>query len=364
MKVLHITSWYPNTRNSKEAIFIYRQVEALSTVSGVKNKVIHLSIDEGSWQFLNEYSYGADHTIIKLPINRWFLIEFVAGFCLLLVLFRARVNQYDLINFHIAYPNLTYWHWIKKWVRPKVVITEHWSAYHFNFNLAFPPKRIKRIFQQDIPVITVSKALLEDIQKFSDSQFKSAIVPNIVETDLFKPDPNIKRIKNRFFMVAQWKLPKDPFCVLEAFNSFRKAHHDARLIIGGYGPQLVKMKQKVEDLALTDRVDFLGKMKSADIAIEMQKARAYIHSSTYETFSVVCAEAMSCGCPVIASNVGGIPEFINDSNGVLVSHQTSESFLNAMKVIVKRNYKDLTGNDFTARSVGKRYKTLLDEIRG
>lgn len=363
MRVLHITSWYPNSRNSKEAIFIYRQIEALTLHSAAESDVFHLSVDQGPWSYLSESSFGAKHTIVKVPFRRWFLVELLATFLLYLNLIKFKVNQYEVVNFHVAYPNLTYWHWFKRWIKPKVLISEHWSAYHFNFNLHSPPFRVQRIFDIDIPLMTVSKALREDIEKFCDKKLNGQVVPNVVDTDIFKRDDNVQRINKQFFMVAQWKLPKDPFCVLEAFNSFRVIHSDAKLIIGGYGPQLNEMKQKVSGLNIADFVEFRGKMDPEEIAKEMQRAQAYIHSSDYETFSVVCAEAISCGCPVVASRVGGIPEFINESNGVLVDYQTSYSFLEGMKMIINKKNLSITGEDFSIKTVGVRYKRLLDEIR-
>jgi glycosyltransferase involved in cell wall biosynthesis len=75
----------------------------------------------------------------------------------------------------------------------------------------------------------------------------------------------------------------------------------------------------------------VGKLSFAEAACEMQNASYFLHASNYETFSLVCAEALSCGTPVVASAVGGVPEYLNDKNGILVSDNTVESWTNCLK---------------------------------
>ena len=83
------------------------------------------------------------------------------------------------------------------------------------------------------------------------------------------------------------------------------------------------MEAFVQDNDLGHNIILLGILNKLSIALEMQQANAFVHASNYETFSVVCAEALCCGTPVIASNVGGIPEFVNESNGILVENNVA-----------------------------------------
>ncbi|WP_421763188.1 glycosyltransferase [Ekhidna sp.] len=362
MKILHITSWFPHKENPKEALFIERHIAALGSIKSIDQTVLHLSMNPGAFRFRKEKSFLARHIQINIPVKKWIVIELLSFVTLCWSLLRVKANTFDIINFHVAYPNLTFWHWVKRWVKPKTVITEHWSAYHFNFGLSKPPPRIKRIFRQNIPVISVSKALMHDIETFSEAKFPQYLVPNIVDTSVFKPNKKVNRKPNRLFMVAQWKKPKNPFLILQAFHSFSQNHHKAELIIGGYGPLLDEMKRLVSELKLTGAVNFLGKMNSEEIAFEMQQAAGFIHSSEYETFSIVCAEALSCGCPVIASKVGGIPEFVNETNGVLVEDQSEHAFSEAMRKLVSSNWSVETNDAFSPKKVAKTYYDVLNAI--
>ncbi|SHK88723.1 Glycosyltransferase involved in cell wall bisynthesis [Reichenbachiella agariperforans] len=368
MNILHITTWYPTHKNPKSALWVQRHIEALAQ-SRCKNTTYHLEVNKGDFQLSlgkREILGNKSYRLISsfLP---WFLMEVISIILLSWILWKERNGNYNLINFHIAYPNLTYWHWIKRWVKTPVVITEHWSAYHENFGLADANKlpRIQHIFHQQIPVIAVSHALIQDIKSFSNADFPSYVVPNIVDTTLFFHNPNIKPTPHRFFMISQWKTPKDPFAVIESFAQYVSQFPEARLRIGGYGPQLQEMQNLVKNLSLPPHVDWLGTLDSKDIANEMNAAAAFIHLSNYETFSVVCAEAVCCGCPVIASNIGGIPEFIDNSNGVLIDHKNKllDSLLTLSNKDWNRKTSATTANKrFSIIPIGIRYLASLSSI--
>ncbi|MCV9388807.1 glycosyltransferase [Reichenbachiella ulvae] len=363
MKILHITSWYPTRKNPKSALWVERHIEALAS-AGDENKVYHLELNKGRFELSlgkTELRGNKKYCLIS-SFAPWFAMELVAILFLSWILWKERKQQYDIINFHIAYPNLTYWHWIKRWIKTPVVITEHWSAYHDNFGLASADQlpRIQRIFRQKIPVIAVSQALLNDIKTFSYSNFPSFVVPNVVDTQVFHYQNEVQPQAHRFFMVSQWKYPKDPFSVIRNFAAYSQVHPEAELRIGGYGPQIEKMKKLIISLSLQEHTQLLGSLNSDEIALEMNQASALVHLSNYETFSVVCAEAICCGCPVIASDIGGIPEFINESNGYLIKDK--DQLLNSMKLINHTYFnRELISNtlQLDKSSIGERYSKIL-----
>jgi glycosyltransferase involved in cell wall biosynthesis len=253
-----------------------------------------------------------------------------------------------------------------------MVITEHWSGYHYNFNISNVKKRkkIQKIFQLQLPVITVSDALLKDIINFSKADFPGYVIPNVIDTTIFKYVPYNRFSNNmNFLMVSQWKWPKDPFTVLKAWRKVLNIFPRAKLKIGGYGPQLHEMERLVEELHLQNRVSLIGRLTSEQIAYEMSKAEAFIHCSEYETFSVVCAEALCCGIPVIASNVGGISEYIHSYNGILVPENTPEVFsqsiinyVNNREKFEFKKIRDEAADKFSVEKAGKKYYSVLSEI--
>lgn len=372
MKVLHIANWYPSPEKPFDALWIARHVRALE--EHTESYVFHIKVSPSDrWSWCDRQTIPGQHQLLmEVPTSRWRIIEI---FTFLLVcyafLFRVKVSDYNLVNFHIAYPLLTYAALVKKIIRKPIVITEHWSGYHFNFGIENVDKtnRIRRIFSYQLPVIAVSRALLKDIYDFSkETDFPQYVVPNIVETASFCYQIASKR-DNTFFMVGLWKLPKDPLLVIRAIHRVLDKHPTVRLRIGGYGPLERNIKQLIKKLKLENIVSFIGALDKAAIAKEMNTAVGYIHCSMYETFSVVCAESICCGTPVVASRVGGICEFINESNGVLVKENSiSQWELSLIDYIEKANDYDReeiaknAEKKFSAKNVGQAYYETLQEI--
>lgn len=362
-KVLHITSWYPNPKNPYEAIWIKNQIEALAPYVE-KQSIIHIQVKpSGRTRYSNNTSVTnllKKQILIEIPIKKWRIVELINFLILFWLLKIKKVHhKYDVINFHIAYPQLVYWKWLKKNISQKVIISEHWSAYHFNFGLPERIPRIQRIFSHNIPVITVSKALAKDIERYSDYKLHNFVVPNVIDEVLFYKDSSTER-EDYFFMVSQWKEPKQPIVAIKAFHEFNKKYKNFKLKIGGFGPQLNEMKVVASSLP-NSNIEFLGALDRSAIATHMRTCKAFLHPSAYETFSVVCAEAMSCGAPIVASDVGGIPEVITSSD-ILVEKNDQESWLTGMvKITNIHNYKPLQ-KSFSNSIVGENYKKVLHQL--
>jgi len=84
------------------------------------------------------------------------------------------------------------------------------------------------------------------------------------------------------------------------------------------------------------RIDFLGQVAHSDV-IPLRRAHfATIVASQYETGSYSVQEAMSLGCPIIATAVGGIPELIEDRrNGLLIPSQDAAAMANACRRLLE-----------------------------
>lgn len=313
----------------------------------------------------NEFSY-----IIYLKTERWFFKEIITTLLFLYVwLFKVKKRKIKCYNFHIAYPLLTYAKWFHFLTKKKFFVTEHWSAYHYNFGQITPPKRIKNLFKlKKLNVIAVSKSLSKDLNVFSSQIINSKILFNTVDENLFFLN---RKVSNQpsFFMLSYWKSPKNPFIIIEAFHQLKENHNlNFSIRIAGEGPLLIEMKQMVSDYNLKETVTFLGTLSSKEIAEEMNSTTYFLHNSDYETFSVVCAEALMCGTPVIASNVGAIPEYLTAEMGVLVNENSVESWkkvilqsLEDKSLFNNQNIASKAKTIFSKEIIGKKYYSILND---
>ena len=98
-----------------------------------------------------------------------------------------------------------------------------------------------------------------------------------------------------------------------------KHNTNIKLIIIGEGPEEESLKSKVKNLKLDDVVSFIGRVEHSKMSLYFAASDIFVLNSSYEGLSHVIIEAMAAHVPVVASNVGGNPELINDGiNGFLV----------------------------------------------
>lgn len=333
MHVLHIAAWYPNALVPHEAPFIDRHVRALDPHA--HNSVWHIDVRAADrWQWLRKGPKADRTLVVCTPLRRWIVIEWVATALILWAwMTRDRSRPVDIINFHIAYPNCTRVRTLRWLMRRPMVITEHYSAYRVGYKTTTRGgDRIRKIFHAGVPVIVVSRSLQQDITRFvGDPAPVFHVVDNAVDTSVFGPLAEVRPEVGRFFTIAGWRVPKRPDLVLEALAVLRNEGYDARLRMAGDGPNMAIIHECIKRLDLGAHVDLLGQLDEQTVADEMRRAHALVHASDYETYSAVCAEALCCGTPVIASGVGGITEFVTDELGVLVAENTVEHWVSAWK---------------------------------
>ena len=362
-KLLHITCWYPSDENDKEAIWIKNHVHSIAQY--VQNEVLHLDIRPGkAWICSCVSTKDCYHFKLRAPLP-WAIMEVLNFFLLAYFLqFDYRAKSYDIVNFHIAYPQLVYAKYLKFLLPNRVFITEHWSAYHLNFGVYKPLPRIANIFKQGFSLITVSNALGKDIRIFCNMpNLPYHVVPNVVNTSVFFYNPIVDK-EDFIFMVSGWKAPKDPFTVIEAFSQLRKVYPSLRLAIGGFGEQWSDMQHLSSTLQINQSIVWLGKLDSWQIANWQQRSRLFIHCSHYETFSVVVAEALCCGTPVVASAVGGINELLTASNGIKVEENSKQNWQNAIAKALQKNYDyqaiaKKASTRFSYEAVGSKYIEVI-----
>jgi glycosyltransferase involved in cell wall biosynthesis len=144
----------------------------------------------------------------------------------------------------------------------------------------------------------------------------------------------------------------------------------------GDGPERAKLEQLARELNVAEFCHFMGARPNTEIPGLLASAEAAVLPSLMEATSVAALEAMSCEVPVAASNVGGLPEIVDETVGTLFEPASPESL--AKRLVALLNRPDLRelgarGRERVVRSwsnerLAKRhleiYQTLLNEQKG
>jgi len=103
----------------------------------------------------------------------------------------------------------------------------------------------------------------------------------------------------------------------------------------GDGPDFELEKKRTEELGLLGKnVFFTGLKEQNELVKEIQAADFMVLSSNYETFGTVVIECLSCGIPVIATNVGIVPEVINKTNGIIIPTGDQDALVAAIDTML------------------------------
>ncbi len=158
------------------------------------------------------------------------------------------------------------------------------------------------------------------IQNLAQSDVSPIIhVPNFVEARQFHELTN----NYNLLFVGRLEKMKGVEFLIQAMAFIIKAFPQATLTIIGDGSAKTALLNTVKDLQMDKYIQFIGWMENKELDTYYEKASIVVIPSFWpENFPTVCNEAMSIGRPVIGTNIGGIPEIIDDGvNGYLVEPQ-------------------------------------------
>jgi glycosyltransferase involved in cell wall biosynthesis len=161
---------------------------------------------------------------------------------------------------------------------------------------------------------------------------KVEALANGVETSFFrKVDPALPRQGERLRIVVPRRLfPKNGVEFFVRSVPLILQSLDVEAILVGEGPERGRLEGLAEDLGVSDRLSFLGKRAHSEMPGLLSSGDLAVIPSLMEATSVAALEAMACELPVVASNVGGLPEIVNDEVGALFEAGNPEALAEAV----------------------------------
>lgn len=124
--------------------------------------------------------------------------------------------------------------------------------------------------------------------------------------------------------------------LFDAFAKLLGEFPTARLVLAGRGPDEAMLQNQAKQLGIEQAVLFAGFVSEAEKLAYYRCATLFVSPSLLEGFGFAVAEAMACGCPVVATKAGSLPEVVADGQtGLLAPVNDSAALFEAMKVVLQ-----------------------------
>jgi N-acetyl-alpha-D-glucosaminyl L-malate synthase BshA len=261
-------------------------------------------------------------TFHEVPITRYPLFKFppytlalATKLCTL-----AREHPIDVLHAHYAIPHAISAYLCKQMLgegAPKIVTTLHGTDITL-LGLDESFYEITRFsLQQSDGVTAVSSYLARETQERFCTDCPAEVIHNFIDLDRFSPGKRDPQLRARYACadealighLSNFRWVKRPQDVIRTFHRVAQ-QIPARLLMIGDGPDRETSERMADELGVRDRVYFLG----SDNEVEqlLPTLDLFLLPSEQESFGLAALEAMACGVPVIASNIGGLPELVED----------------------------------------------------
>ncbi len=252
----------------------------------------------------------------------------------------------DLLHCHYAIPHATSAWIAKEMLRPtrpdiRVVTTLHGTDITIvGQDPSFRPITKFSIEKSD-GLTAVSRYLqTETLTTFGCTACRIEVIPNFVDPEVYDRsrytsilDEQVNSDTRVLMHVSNFRPVKRVKDVVQIFARVA-AQMPAVLVMVGDGPDRVHAEAEARELGLHEKVFFLGKIDA--VAPLLAGADLFLLPSASESFGLSALEALACGVPVIATNVGGLPEVVRDNEtGVLCPVGDIEAMSEAAVAILR-----------------------------
>ena len=346
MKVLFLTPWYPSEKDAMAGLFVQKHVEAVRA-QGCDVRVIYSQTWWNTWrQWKALQREGWMPDVVQLNI----------------------IQKQGLLAL-----------WLKKRYDIPYVIIEHWSGYlpengAFMKMPALKRRLCQRIAAQAEMLLTVSRRHAEAMKACGIEAKQWGQINNVVDDFFFVERQKTaslkdKRQKTILHISCFDERAKNVKGLLRAAKSLSEKRQDWRLVLVGTGVDYEDVR------AYADTLDFpkgllrwTGELTPQEVAEEFDKADAFVLSSHYENAPVVISESLVKGVPVVATRVGGIPEMVDESCGILVSPGNDKELEQALQTMLDScedyDHKRIReqGKPYSFAVVGKKLKDIYEQV--
>jgi len=240
---------------------------------------------------------------------------------------------------------------------------------------------VKKVLNQASVIISPSTRYAEISPFLKNYLDKIKVVPNGVDTNNFSNMDkestrkllNLDGIENIILFLGFLSPYKGPDILMNTLPIVAKEYPDVKFLFAGKGVMLDKLKQLALNLGVSENTIFLGYVSDENKSYYYNAADIFILPSIMATecYPLTILESMACGTPIIASEIGGIPDLIEDSkNGLLCKPNNKLDLANKIIQLLGDNnsLKNMSNEclsrskNFTWEKIAEQTESIYEEI--
>jgi glycosyltransferase involved in cell wall biosynthesis len=354
LRILTFTSIFPNGVDPTYGVFIYQRVAHLAKRPG--NEVVVISpipyfprwVKVKRWKNPTEVPSHENVDGLTVFHPRYFLLPkvfmpFHAISMFLGCLGRAcKLNwqkRIDCIDAHFAYPDGLAGVLLGKVLKVPVVVSARGTDINVYPSFRLIRLLIKWTLLQAGGVIAVSEALKQSMAALGVAKENIKVIPNGVDVSRFYPVSSVEARQRLglpcgvpiIVSVGALVDAKRHDLLIRAVEKLAENHPGLQVWILGEGPLRATIEKLVKELRLQGCIHLPGKKPNEELVSWFNAADMSCLTSAREGWPNVVTESLSCGTPVVATRVGGIPEILHTTELGVVVEQSVESVVEGIE---------------------------------
>ncbi|MGB4415747.1 MAG: glycosyltransferase family 4 protein [Paludibacter sp.] len=329
MKVLFLSAWYPNRNDVMSGLFVRKHAEAVSIFADVA--VLYIIVDKNIdkidvtvnktnkiYELIVYFPTSSKSAFRRLYIFINFIRAYFRGFKIL----HKNWGKPDIIQANVFTRTAAVAFVYKLIYKVPYVVIEHWTRYFrgVTFRNVFHKLISRLVARNASAIMPVTEHLKNCMIKHGMKNFNYVVVNNVVDNVFFNKMPAQQSEKKVILNVTCFDdEQKNLSGLLNVIGEVYKIRQDFIVYMVGIGNDFEKIKNKANEMGIENKaIVFKGLLQGEELAKTFYQSDFSVLFSNYENIPVVISESLVCGKPVISTNVGGISEHVNDSNGILI----------------------------------------------
>jgi glycosyltransferase involved in cell wall biosynthesis len=329
--IIHFATWFPKFSGDIEGVFTKRQIELLKS-SRIHQR--HVVIVKSYWNMsfwelikcffghfpkkeidgLLIYYFPNDDSFRKRIIHR--LREYIWTWMLWVI--KIKFNP-TISHLHVTYGFAREVLFLKEKFNISFIVSEHCAPFPFPW-ITDKETLVLQPIKNASHVVAVSNAQASQIQLLVQREID--VIPNVVSSKQFFYKSTTKYIGINIVIVGIYESRKGLDYFIETFPMILQQHSNVKVHLVGHATEsrLDKINSRLTELDILPFFHFHGILSPEHLNNLNNNCDFHLCASEWESFGVAVLESLFSGLPVLATNCGGVADFLLDDNSIMIDN--------------------------------------------